>query len=530
MPEKLLQLHIIAPEVIDIEFETPPESKGGELHAIARSFELHPVTGGDISDESHSELASGFFERRADNMQAVDGVHEEVEAQFPDATVFRYEVSPVPDNVHHHPTPSVDTPGIHVIIHIANVERTQPDWRTKLDSFDVSPTLRGGRLYHADVDRVYAIDAASGTLDWSTDREVNMVPEAAESTVLCASNWSVFALDAETGDLKWEDEFEKTQANGLQSRIVHDDERAYVGREGGDIIEYTIADGSRRTVTSYDRTARPTALDDDTLAVLAEGKVRAVERDGTERWSADKSGLSLDALPTLANGTLYVSDSSGVRAFDFTSGEKRWTSDEYTVETRWGTRNRNGRDILSDDRLERQLDWMQDDGPTSDQADSEGESRREQSSGGAVSGTSAERNAGVDEEPDDSPDRQEKQTTVKATETLAVESGAVVVPTTRGIVGLDTSDGSVRWTYLPDGMTQHTPPVPTGEGSILVGESRPGSDGWEANSLCRVDVTTGDVERVYELGGVISTPQLDGNRLVCPSGDELVSLSLSNVL
>ena len=69
----------------------------------------------------------------------------------------------------------------------------------------------------------------------------------------------------------------------------------------------------------------PPTVENDTVYVAADGgQVRALSRDGTERWSVDVGATPLS--PTVANGTAYVAASNNrVYAFDVATGDLQWS-------------------------------------------------------------------------------------------------------------------------------------------------------------------------------------------------------------
>lgn len=147
-----------------------------------------------------------------------------------------------------------------------------------------------------DQNGLYAIDAVTGTLNWSIDLgdgqwalpDFVPAPAVVDGTVyVSTSNGLVAAVDATSGAVLWQ------QSVGNPT-----------------LWEPTVADG--RVYVSADE-SRLVALDATT---------------GAELWSWDYPGGIMTQFPTIADGTLFIADfSDSVYAIDLATGKMLWDSE-----------------------------------------------------------------------------------------------------------------------------------------------------------------------------------------------------------
>lgn len=178
-----------------------------------------------------------------------------------------------------------------------NTAQTIPDaW----DVFTSSPAVANGKVYFGLGDgNVYAVDAASGILQWkfATGDVVHASPAVVGGTVFAGSwNGQFHALDAATGAQKW-------MFKGGEDPAIHNQ----VGFQSS----AAVVDG---TVYVGCRDAHVYALDAAT---------------GRKRWDYPTSKSWVIGTPAVRDGVVYVgtSDSSRFMALDARTGRLRWNFD-----------------------------------------------------------------------------------------------------------------------------------------------------------------------------------------------------------
>jgi outer membrane protein assembly factor BamB len=176
-----------------------------------------------------------------------------------------------------------------------------PEAETMPDPFDCylsSPVVSGSNVYFGSGDgNVYALDAASGKLNWKfqTGDVVHASPAVADSTVFIGSWDSYFyALDAATGKEKWRfktgEDHEIYNQVGIQSSAVVADGMVYFGCRDSNLY----------------------ALD---------------ARSGEKKWAYNNKGSWVIVSPAIQNGKIYfaTSDSALFHALDAKSGAELFT-------------------------------------------------------------------------------------------------------------------------------------------------------------------------------------------------------------
>lgn len=197
------------------------------------------------------------------------------------------------------------------------------------------PLIRDGVLYVGASDgRVYALDAVSGTMRWTT-----RPGESVENLVL--SNGRVFvqtfegqvvALDAQSGRPRW-----RARGDGHLAAAAG---RVYVGvsRKKADlVVALDASSGAERWRFRTEGSmyyAEPVVAEDTVYvtgghAVVSDSTVYALDAaTGAERWRFQAGDQDDTAELTLRDGIVYVGTSTGmVYALDAASGAIRWTLD-----------------------------------------------------------------------------------------------------------------------------------------------------------------------------------------------------------
>lgn len=157
-------------------------------------------------------------------------------------------------------------------------------------AIDDPPAVVGGTVFAAD-HRLYALDAADGTVRWTTGDPpgVTCPPTVAGGDVHVANENGLFAVDAATGTAR------------------------------------------RLAATGADVTSAPTVAGGVVFVGTDAGEVVAADRDGGTLWRTDVNAAdeTLDAgvlgKPAVAGGTVYVGTyGEAVHALDAATGDERW--------------------------------------------------------------------------------------------------------------------------------------------------------------------------------------------------------------
>ena len=198
-----------------------------------------------------------------------------------------------------------------------------------------APVVADGTLYTTESDdgrNLVARDAETGRRQWATEASNGGalgVPVVADDRILVQSYSLLFCFDRATGTERWRRDI----GRGPVSSPVVRDGVGYLAN--GEFSEWPaaafavdLADGEVRWQTDLGDTGRlrgSVAVDDDTVYVVA-GDLRALDRsDGTVRWTHDLSAPA-ETTPTVADGSVYVTDSEGTLHAVATDGTERWTA------------------------------------------------------------------------------------------------------------------------------------------------------------------------------------------------------------
>ena len=211
---------------------------------------------------------------------------------------------------------------------------TMPD---PMDHFLSSPAISNGHVYFGSSDgKVYAVDAATGVLQWSfaTGDVVHASPAIANNTVYIGSWDSYFyALDAETGQEKWrfkagEDPAIHNQV-GFQSSAAVVGGMVYVGCRDGHAYALDAATGHKvwdySTSQSWVNTT-PAVRDGVVYVGTADThRFLAIDaRTGRLRFLVDLQALIFGSAAVTGN-LAYIGAMNGrLSAIDLTSGKLAW--------------------------------------------------------------------------------------------------------------------------------------------------------------------------------------------------------------
>jgi outer membrane protein assembly factor BamB len=215
-----------------------------------------------------------------------------------------------------------------------------PEGETMPDPFDLylsSPMVYGGAVYFGSGDgNVYALDAASGTLNWKfqTGDVVHASPAIADGTVFVGSWDSYFyAIDAATGKEKWKfktgEDHEIYNQVGIQSSAAVVDSVVYFGCRDSNLYAVDARNGEKKW--AYNNKGSWVI----TSPAVKDGKVYFATSDSALFHAVDaKSGAELFSLkftwpifssPAIAGDVLYFgSDDGKLRAIDLKTQKTAW--------------------------------------------------------------------------------------------------------------------------------------------------------------------------------------------------------------
>ena len=205
------------------------------------------------------------------------------------------------------------------------------------DIFTSSPALANGKVYFGSGDgNVYAVDAASGVLQWKfqTGDVVHASPAVVDGVVYIGS-WDsyLYALDAETGQLRWsfktgEDPVIHNQ-QGFQSSAAVVDGTVYVGCRDAHVYAIDALTGRKKWdyPTSKSWVIGTPAVRDGVVYVGTSDSARFMALDaqlGRLRFNFDAKAYIFSSA-ALAGGMAYVGSHNGkLYALDTKTGKLEW--------------------------------------------------------------------------------------------------------------------------------------------------------------------------------------------------------------
>jgi outer membrane protein assembly factor BamB len=185
--------------------------------------------------------------------------------------------------------------------------------------------------------------------DFTGSADESFTPKAvtlAGGTVYAGQNGKLFALDAATGKLRWTspDGPVDGPASGWWYAPVVSDGMVYVaGNPGpgkpGTLYAVSAGGGGQKwRLDAKQSLVPPPAAGGGLVYVSVDGSLRALDATtGTQRWQLASSGANAFTAPIVAGGVVVVADSAGILAgLDAATGTRRWThtaSDGVTAPT-----------------------------------------------------------------------------------------------------------------------------------------------------------------------------------------------------
>jgi eukaryotic-like serine/threonine-protein kinase len=217
-----------------------------------------------------------------------------------------------------------------------------PATETMPDPFDFylsSPVVAEGLVYFGSSDSyVYALDAATGTLQWKfkTGDVVHSSPAVADGTIFIGS-WDtyLYALDAANGREKWRfktgEDHQTYNQTGIQASPAVANGIVYLGCRDANF--YAIDAKSGQKLWAYNNKSSwvigSAAVRDGKVyfATSDTGLLNAVDgKSGALLYSIDFNHWPMFSSPAIAGNMLYIGSHQGrLLAIDLTSEKLAWT-------------------------------------------------------------------------------------------------------------------------------------------------------------------------------------------------------------
>lgn len=177
---------------------------------------------------------------------------------------------------------------------------------------------------------VFAREAADGAVRWSRPwpADIGVAPVASGGTVVLADGDTLVGLTAETGEERW-----RTPLDGSVVGLATTD-GGVVAATGRELVTMAPGDGAERWRHAVDGTVvTPPGVGDGTVAVgLSSGDVLAVTLEpGERRW---RTGIGAEPrfAPAVGHGHVYVESGPRLVALDGENGTQGWqVGTDYTV-------------------------------------------------------------------------------------------------------------------------------------------------------------------------------------------------------
>lgn len=193
-----------------------------------------------------------------------------------------------------------------------------------------SPAVADGTVYvGTDSISVYAIDAATGELEWwtETSNHVRHSPTIHDGTLYVRAH-ELHAYDAETGEEDWAFPIPGDGVYGNSSPTVFDG-TVYVATRGGELYAIDTESGTEKWVFDEpeDDSYTATTVVDGLVYVSFGETLYAVNTEtGDKEWEYNKISPSGMAAPTVFHGRIYTSGTA-IHAVDAKTGDELWVSD-----------------------------------------------------------------------------------------------------------------------------------------------------------------------------------------------------------
>lgn len=204
-------------------------------------------------------------------------------------------------------------------------------WAYHLGSLGSSPVVSNGVVYlGTQENKIFALDAASGRVMWSTQLGKNtsirnsILPSPVVGNGMVYSNSQdglLYALDARTGNTAWSYQTLALAGPTVANGVV------YIGSKDGVLSALDAVSGRELWSAQINGglTASPVVASGLVYVIGGGNELYALDaQSGREQWRRDVSG---GYPPAIADGIAYLTTTSGeVYALDATSGDVKWVS------------------------------------------------------------------------------------------------------------------------------------------------------------------------------------------------------------
>ena len=191
-----------------------------------------------------------------------------------------------------------------------------------------SPTVVNGTVFFASYDRLYAVDAKTGSEQWALKiDEVQRAPAVVNGTVFVTtystSDSSLYAVNAEEGTVQWS--FKTNDRVNTSPTVV--DETVFFGCHDNNLYAIDAETGEKKWSfeTGESINSSPTVANGTVYIGSGDGNLYAVDFEtGTEQWSF-KTNEPIESSPTISEGTVFVGSNDGnLYAVNNETGEQEW--------------------------------------------------------------------------------------------------------------------------------------------------------------------------------------------------------------
>lgn len=187
-----------------------------------------------------------------------------------------------------------------------------------------------GTVYAKQGTNIIAVNADS-TQKWSCDTQkispAGYALKVDDGTIYVGGSYTLFAVNSDDGTIKWSYETSYTYTGVPE---VGADGTVYMAPPSGDLYAIDPYDGTEKW--SYETTAGGSmAVSSDTVYLVTDGGLTAINTDGTFKWSYDTDS-NITALEVANDGTVYAGAGNTLLSIDV-SGTLKWSYD--VVEFYW---------------------------------------------------------------------------------------------------------------------------------------------------------------------------------------------------
>jgi outer membrane protein assembly factor BamB len=326
--EALLQLHVIIPEMAPDDLDAEIQGGFDDVHDLIH--DRFPVPNQDVPsfDAPGMDLCSSLFELLDDNLRQVREIENQLNEWYPDASVFR--------SSYYHTFGEFRTPAdpdIHIVLYVTNWGVQQPSirWKHHRETLQAPPLALDSELFHADSEGTFAIDNNSGETLWEIElKNILQVPVGNDAIIIGNRGTELVALERASGEIEWRTEFDISDEEIIDSRVVLGPDSAYVGLRTGEVVELSLETGERDVLSVFDTAVIGLQMIAPGLVAMTEsGEKYLLDSSGTARWP-EQADVSPWILHT-DDGRVYARTQDSLLALNEQDGSVEWEIDAPSV-------------------------------------------------------------------------------------------------------------------------------------------------------------------------------------------------------